>query len=179
MMSVNDDHNRRRIEIAATPYTVLTRDVGNGISGSSSDSSGNGGGGALGPVVTKALQDALGWKINSADSKGFMNALNQSFQLTKFEGAVQWKWTPRSYAVQNDLSGGVAGAQFSIYTMAKAILGQALPLLAGLRPLKPDSDTEYAAVLQQLAQNQLTELVAELATLGGPRWSGSTNIFKC
>jgi hypothetical protein len=169
-MSTNSAPNQSQRREIAEPYAILTRDVGGGISAPSPDGSSGARGGGLGPVVTKALQDVLGWKINSGDSKGFVSALNQCFVLTQFEGVVQAKWTPpRSFAVQNDLAGGISGAQASIYTMAKTILDQALPLVAGLRPLKPDADAEYTAVLQQLAQNQLTELVAELGMLGGPR----------
>jgi hypothetical protein len=169
MMSTNDDHNERRHhEIAAAPYAILTRDIG-GFSGPPSDGANGARGGALGSVATKALQDVLGWKVSTGDSKGFMNALNQAFELTMFEGAVQFKWTPRSYAVQTDLSGGISGAQASIYTMAKTILDQALPLLEGLRPLKPDSDAEYVAVIRELARSQITELVSELGMRGGPR----------
>jgi hypothetical protein len=164
MMGANDERNEKHHhEIATAPYAVLTRDIGGGISGTDRS------GGTLGDVATKALQDVLGWKINAGDSTGFAKALNQAFQLSMFEGVVQWKWTPRSYAVQTDLAGGIAGAQASIYTMAKTILDQTLPLLAGLRPLKPDSDVEYVTVMQQLAKNQMTELVAELGKVGGPR----------
>ena len=67
--------------------------------------------GALGPVVNKAIQDVLGWKIKSGDATGFVGALNQSFQLKTVEGAVVSTWIPRSYVVQSDLSGGITGAQ--------------------------------------------------------------------
>ena len=169
MSTSEDGHDRRHHEIAAAPYAVLTRDVSGGLSGPRPDGSGGARGGGLGPVVTKALQDVLGWKINAGDSKGFVNALNQSFELTQFEGTVQSKWTPRSSAVQTDLSGGISGAQASLYTMAKTILDQTLPLLESLHPLKPDADAEYVEVLRQLARSQLTELVTELGMLGGPR----------
>src|SRR5262249_32744589 len=150
-------------------YPILTRDVGSIGGVGAGVPSTSPAAGALGLVATKALQDALGWKINAGDSKGFVNALNQSFQLTEVEGHIESKWTPRSYAVQTDLSGGISGAQASIYTMAKTILDQALPLLAGLTALKPDADAEYIEVVRKLVQNQLTELVTEIGQLGGPR----------
>jgi hypothetical protein len=31
------------------------------------------------------------------------------------EGHIEAKWTPRSYAVQTDLPGGITGAQASLY----------------------------------------------------------------
>ena len=79
MSTTEDGNERRHHEIAAAPYAVLTRDVGGGFSGPRADSSGGARGGGLGPIVTKALQDVLGWKINALDYKGFANALNQSF----------------------------------------------------------------------------------------------------
>jgi hypothetical protein len=150
------------------PAVFLTRDVTGTLSGPGVDSStGPSQPGALGPVVTKALQDVLGWKI-SGDSKGFMNALNRSFDLKDFEGVVQATWIPRGIAVLDELSGGVAGAQASIYAMARTMLDQSLPLLDGLYPLRPDADAEYIAVARDLVANQLRRLVAELGSPGGP-----------
>jgi hypothetical protein len=150
------------------PAVFLTRDVTGTLSGPGVDSStGPSQPGALGPVVTKALQDVLGWKI-SGDSKGFMNALNRSFDLKDFEGVVQATWIPRGIAVLDELSGGVAGAQASIYAMARTMLDQSLPLLDGLYPLRPDADDEYIAVARDLVANQLRRLVAELGSPGGP-----------
>jgi hypothetical protein len=162
-------------------YPILTEEVGyppsplantggtgtrsNGSSGGSA----GGGRGGLGPTVTRALQDVLGWKIKSGDAAGFMGALNQSFTLKEVEGSVVSTWTPRSYAVQSDLSGGISGAQASIYTMAKTMLDQLLPLIDGLYPLDPASDAEDVAALKQLASSQLQNLTAEIGYLGGPR----------
>ena len=161
-------------------YPILTEEVGYppspiASSGTQTARSGNGGrgaggrGAALGPVVSRALQDVLGWKINGGDAKGFLGALNQSFQLTMVEGHVQSTWTPRSYAVTSDLAGGISGAQASLYTMAKSLLDKTLPIIDGLYPLDPAADLEYVAAIKQLANSQLTELVNELAFLGGPR----------
>jgi hypothetical protein len=156
-------------------YPILTEEVGyppSPIAGSGTQTarSGNTGrGAALGPVVTKALQDVLGWKVSGGDAKGFLGALNQSFQLTVVEGRVQSAWTPRSYAVASDLAGGISGAQASLYAMAKSLLDKALPIIDGLYPLDPAADLEYVAAIKQLANSQFTELVNELAFLGGPR----------
>jgi len=125
--------------------------------------------GALGPTVNRALQEVLGWKIKSDDAVGFVGALTQSFQLKVSEGAVVSTWTPRSYVVQTDLSGGVSGAQASIYTMAKTLTDQLLPLLDGLYPLDPGSDAETVTALKQLARNQVNNLTSEFGYLGGPR----------
>ncbi|HYB56847.1 MAG TPA: hypothetical protein VEK12_11785, partial [Alphaproteobacteria bacterium] len=156
-------------------YPILTEEVGYPPSPvanagtQTSRSTTTGRGAALGPIVAKALQDVLGWKINGDDPKGFVGALNQSFQLTTVEGHVESKWTPRSYAVASDLAGGISGAQASLYSLAKTLLDQALPIIDGLYALDPAADAEYVAALKQLANSQLTELVNELAYLGGPR----------
>jgi hypothetical protein len=156
-------------------YPILTEEVGyppsplanGGPQPSRAGAAGRGA--ALGPVVTKALQDVLGWKINDGDPKGFLGALNQSFKLKMVEGHVESTWTPRSYAVTSDLAGGISGAQASLYTMAKTLLNQALPIIDGLYALDPAADAEYVVALKQLANSQFTELVNELAFLGGPR----------
>ena len=137
--------------------------------GSPGNSFGGGGRGSLGPMVTRALQDVLGWKIKSNDAAGFMGALNQSFTLKEHEGALLATWTPRSYAVQSDLSGGISGAQASLYTMAKTMLDQLLPLVDGLYALDPAADTGDVVALKQLVVSQLTNLTTEMGYLGGPR----------
>jgi hypothetical protein len=156
-------------------YPILTEEVGYPPSplaapGPAGARPGSGPGGtSLGPAVTRALQDVLGWKIKPGDAIGFMGALNQSFQISFVEGHAESKWTPRSDAIQSDLSGGVTGAQASVYTMAVTLLGQMLPLIDGLRPLDPAADMEYVAALKDLAASQLTNLGQEIGYLGGPR----------
>jgi hypothetical protein len=157
-------------------YPILTEEVGyppsplaNTGGGAGRSGGGGGRGTSLGPIVNRALQDVLGWKINTGDAKGFLGALNQSFQLKTIAGAVVSTWTPRSYAVQTDLQGGVTGAQASIYTMGKTLLDQMLPLIDGLYPLAPASDAPDVAAIKQLAVSQLTNLVTEIGYLGGPR----------
>jgi hypothetical protein len=158
---------------------LLTRDISGVISSPGIDgSTGPAQNGALGPVVTKALQDVLGWKINSNDSKGFVNALTRSIELKDVEGHIEYKWIPRGIAVQDDLAGGIAGAQASLYAMAQSMLGQTLPLISGLRPLKPDADEEYITVARELVQKQLTELVSELGYPGGPRVMRVNQYFR-
>jgi hypothetical protein len=103
-------------------FPILTEELGYPPSpaagGGATTRGGGGKNGGLGPIVNKAIQDALGWKVKPGDATGFVGALNQSFQLKTVEGAVVSTWTPRSYVVQSDLSGGITGAQASIYTMA-------------------------------------------------------------
>lgn len=123
----------------------------------------------IGQIALKAVADVLGWKPKPGDVKGFVGALTQSFTLTDVEGHVQAAWTPRTYAVQTDLSGGITGAQASIYSRAKDALDQSLPLLDGLYSLDPEADAEDVAALKAVSRSQLNELVNELGQLGGPR----------
>jgi hypothetical protein len=159
-------------QLADFAYPIMTEEVGyppSPVAAPRAPSGPTPGGAPLGAVVARALQDVLGWKIKPDDPKGFINALNQSFQITMFEGHVESAWTPRSYAVQSDLSGGISGAQASIYTMARTALDQSLPLLDGLYALNPGADEEYVLAFKDMARNQMTELVNELGNLGGPK----------
>jgi hypothetical protein len=97
------------------PYPILTEELGYPPSpaagGGATARGGVGRNGALGPIVNKAIQDVLGWKIKPGDATGFVGALIQSFQLKTVEGAVVSTWNPRSYVVQSDLNGGISGAR--------------------------------------------------------------------
>jgi|HubBroStandDraft_4_1064222.scaffolds.fasta_scaffold08151_3 hypothetical protein len=158
----------------AVSYPVLTEEIGYrpspvGIpTGGGGGMAGGGGGGNIGQMALKAVTDVLGWKANSADPKGFVGALTQSFKLTEVEGHVQSSWTPRTYAVQTDLGGGITGAQASLYRRAKDALDQSLSLLDGLYPLDPEADPEYVKALREMARSQMTEIVREFGVVGLP-----------
>lgn len=156
----------------AVSFPVLTEEVGyapSPLATPSGTPSGGSAGAPLGQMVTKAVSDVLGWKIKPGDAKGFVGALSASFTCTEVEGHTECAWTPRTYAVQTDLSGGITGAQASIYFRAKEALDQSLPLLDGLYALDPEADAEDVAALKAVTKSQLTELVNELGLLGGPR----------
>jgi hypothetical protein len=129
-----------------------------------------GGTSSVGETVERALRDVLGWRPRNGDAKGFLAALGQAFTCEEVEGHTECRWTPRSYVVeiQADM-GAVTGAQASIYTRAKALLEQTLPLLDGLEPLIPDYDRENITAIRAIVRSQLTELVDELGVEGGPR----------
>jgi hypothetical protein len=170
----------------AVAYPIMTEQVG--LPPSSSFPSGNGGGGAggytgggrlqIGQTATHAIADVLGWKLNDNDPKGFVGALTQSFTLTEVEGHVESTWTPRTYAVLTDLSGGITGAQASMYTRAQDALQSSLPLLNGLYTLNPDTDAEMVTALKDIVSSQFTELVNELGNPGGPRISRVNQYFN-
>jgi hypothetical protein len=153
-------------------FPILTEELGyppSPSAGGATMRAGAGRNGGLGQTVNKAIQDVLGWKLKPGDPTGFIGALNQSFQLKTVEGAVVSTWTPRSYVVQSDLSGGITGAQASIYRMAKTLVDQTLPLIDGLYPLDPAANLEDVAAVKDLVTSQLTNLCAEIGYLGGPR----------
>lgn len=163
-------------------YPILTEEVGYPPSPVSVPA-GTGAGGSgttapLGQIANKAVSEVLGWKIKPGDTKGFIGALNQSFTLTEVEGHIESKWTPRTYAAQTDLSGGITGAQASIYARGKEALDQSLPLLDGLYTLDPEADAEDVKALKAVVKSQLTELVNELGFISGPRIARVNQYFS-
>jgi hypothetical protein len=87
-------------------------------------------------------------------------------------------WTPRSYTNQSDLGGGITGAQASLNARGRNVLNQCLPLLSGLQPLAPEADREYVDALCGIVRSQLTEIVDELGTEGGPRVARVDHLFS-
>jgi hypothetical protein len=170
----------------AVAYPVMTEQVGVPPSSSYTNGGGGGGGGTgssgggrllIGQTANQAIADVLGWKLNDNDPTGFIGALTQSFSLKDVEGHVEATWTPRTYAVQTDLSGGITGAQASMYTRAQDALQQSSPLIDGLYPLNPDSDSEMVTALKDIVTSQFAELVNELGYAGGPRISRVDQYF--
>lgn len=177
-----DVRNATRAAEDAVAYPLLTEEVGyapSPLAGTSgAPPSGGRGATSLGQTVTQAVSDVLGWKIKPDDPKGFVGALTASFTCSDFEGHTQCTWTPRTYAVQTDLAGGITGAQASIYSRAQDAVNQSLPLLDGLYPLDPEADPEDIAALKGVARSQLTELVNELGLAGGPRVDRVNQYFQ-
>src|SRR5581483_10804637 len=154
-----------------TTYPVLTQEVGYTPSPLATSGGGSGTGSIrdLGTTVNRAINDVLGWKTKTDDPKGFIGALNASFCCQEVEGHTECTWTPRTYAVATDLAGGITGAQASLYTRAKEALDLSLPILDGLYALDPTADTDEIDAVKKVARSQMTELVNELGSLGGPK----------
>jgi len=152
----------------AVTYPILTKEI-NGYGGAARNGESPGtSGGQLTRMAQGALRDLLGWRYRADDPKGFLAALNKAVELKQVEGHVEWTWNTRPFMVQADL-GEVTGAQASIYTRAKAALSETLPLLAGLKPLRPDPDEENSESMRSMVRFALSELVNELGRVGGPR----------
>ena len=132
---------------------------------------------AIAQSVEVSLRQVLGWKPRTDDPKGFVSALTQSFALNETAGHTVAQWQPRTYAVQTDLSGGITGAQASIYTRAKGAIDESLRLLDGLVPLRQNADPEDTAALKSIIRMQLQELVQELGVATGPRIARVDQMF--
>jgi hypothetical protein len=179
--------NARRTTQAAedsVAYPIMTESVGTPPASSYGSGSEYGGGGSaagslqLSQLATQTITNVLGWKPKDGDAKGFVGALTQSFSLQDVEGHTEATWTPRTYAVQTDLSGGITGAQASLYMRANGALQQSSPLLDGLYALNPDSDAEMVTALKDIVSSQFNELVNELGYAGGPRISRVNQYFQ-
>jgi hypothetical protein len=131
---------------------------------------------SLQQVVDGALTEVLGRK-RTDEPKAFLASLERSFTLEQFEGHTVFKWTPRTYAVQTELGGGLTGAQASICHRAKATLDDALPLLDGLYPLLPNFDQQEVDAACSIVRTEFIELVNEVGVEGGPRPQRVDDIF--
>lgn len=161
-------------------FAVLTQEMPSGGPQSSTRSVSQGlvsGTSALGMAADKAIREVLSWRTKADDSKGFIGALNQAFDLKQVEGHTEWSWTPRSYTVQTDM-GAVTGAQASIYTRAKVALDQCMPLLDGLYALYPYVEPEDLSTAQSVVRSQFTSLVNEFGVVGGPRVPRVDELFE-
>jgi len=155
----------------AISYPILTQEVGYPPAVTSRPgpgagyTSGGGAGQGLGQIASRAIGDALGWKPNSTDAKGFVGALTQSFSLREVEGHIESKWNQRTYTVQSDLAGVISGAQASLYARAKVAMDNCFPLLDGLYPLDPTADPEFVRALKEMAKSQIAEIVNQFGVV--------------
>jgi hypothetical protein len=160
-------------------YPVLTEEIGYPPSplARSSGMTSPGQAGSVGQIATKTISDILGWQVKN-DQKAFVGALTASFPITMDEGRTVARWVPRSYAIQTDLSGGITGAQASIYIRAKDALDQSSPLLEGLYPLFQEAKPEDVTAIRASVSSQFSDLVSELSQMGGPRVARVTQLFS-
>lgn len=156
-------------------YPILTREVGDGQYLSPAAPTAPGGA-SLGRSVEGTLREVLAWRPRPDDPRGFVAALNQAFTCDTVEGRSVCTWSPRSFSVQADM-GAVTGAQASIFSRARWALDQIVPLLEGLTPLRQDADAEDCDATRAIIRSELTELVQELGTVGGPRVQRVDGLF--
>lgn len=171
--------------IDSSTYPVLTEAVsfpyptGGGAGGGGYGGGAAARGAALGPMVEGAIREVLGWRPKPTDPKGFVAALNQSFDRLAVEGHTECKWNERSYAAQvtTDM-GAVTGAQASIFARAKVAIDQSIPLVQGLYPLSPNVLQEDIDSIRSLVVRELTTLGTELGIVGGPRVQRVDELFR-
>lgn len=129
-------------------------------------------------IVDHALRNVLGRKPRIQDPRSFVAALNNSFQAVEVEGQTRIEWARRGSAGLTDLGTSISGAQASLYTRAKVIRDNVLPLLDGLEPLLSNADEELVEATRAIVRNQLSELVNELGVEGGPRQARVDLLFR-
>jgi hypothetical protein len=170
--------NRQEREIAdIQSYPILTQDLSYAPVPGQATTGGAPGGAPLKQIAENAIRNVLGWRPKVSDPKAILAALNQSFSPREEEGHTIWLWTPRSYAVQADMS-AITGAQASLYQRAKTALDQSLPLLDGLYPLDVTADPQDIEATRAIVRSALTELVNELGQVGGPRPQRVDDYFR-
>jgi hypothetical protein len=158
-----------------TAYPVQT--MGAEITPAPASPSGAGGTINLQKMVDAAMRNILGRLPRSRDTRSFLAALNQSFEIVDIEGHTVTVWKARAYAGQTELGGGVSGAQASLHLRAKASYDHAIPLLDSLYPLKNDFDEEETHASRMIIHNLLVELVNEMGVEGGPRVARVDGLF--
>lgn len=152
----------------AVTYPILTKEIGGYARPSREGDGAGGGGGGLTRSAQAAIRDLLGWRYRSNDPKGFIAALSKAVDLKVVEGRVESSFKARPFMVQADL-GEVTGAQASLYERARVAVDHAVPLLDSLKPLRADCDEGSAESIRSMVRSALTELVAELGRVSGPR----------
>jgi len=160
----------------ATTYPILTHEIDPGFAAERVDITGRAGG-SLNQVAQLTIRRLLGWRHRDGDARGFTAALGKAFTLKEVEGHTEWEWKPQTFTVQADL-GEITGAQASIHNQATLILEQAVKLLDGLVPLKPDADPEDAEAIRSIMRGEFLALQEELGLKGGPRVERVDLIFR-
>jgi hypothetical protein len=158
-------------------YPILTSDMGPRMP-SGPVNSGPTGALPLQRTVDATIRTILGRTPRPRDPRSFLAALNQSFTIDQVEGRTEVSWTPRAFAGQTELGGGVTGAQASLYTRASEALDSFLPLLDGLYPLMPEYDPQLVDAARSIVRQELTQIVTELGVEGGPRVARVNTLFE-
>lgn len=136
-------------------------------------------GGSLQQIVDGAFSEVLGRNLKVGDSQMLRDSITQAFAEKEINGRMEYVWTPRAYAtVQTELGGMLTGAQASLYHRAKVALNEMLPLLNKLYPLDFSADPQNLEAARSIVRTEITELVNEMGTQGGPRAHRVATLFQ-
>jgi len=135
------------------------------------------GAGNLQQLVDATFREVLGRLPKPKDTRSFVLALGQSFELETVEGHTSFSWTPRAYGGETELAGAVTGAQASLYSRAKVSLANSLPALEGLYPLLPDADPQLVEAARSIVRTEMIQVTDELGREGGPRIARVDELF--
>ena len=136
-------------------------------------------GGSLQQMVDSAFSEVLGRNLKVGDAQMLRASITQAFAPQESNGRTDYVWTPRAYAtVQTELGGMLTGAQASLYHRAKAAFNEMLPLLNKLYPLDTNADGQNLEATRSIVRTEITELVNEMGTQGGPRAQRVESLFQ-
>lgn len=135
--------------------------------------------GSLQQIVDGALGDLLGRNLKPKDGQALRSSLTQSFTAKQENGHTEYVFTPRTFTTtQTDLGGTLTGAQASLYHRAKSALNEMLPLLNKLYPLDSSADPQNSEAARAIVRTEMTEVVEEMGTQGGPRAQRVATLFQ-
>jgi hypothetical protein len=136
-------------------------------------------GGSLQQILDGAFNEVLGRNLKVGDSQMLRASITQAFTEKETNGRMEYVWTPRAYAtVQSELGGMLTGAQASLYHRAKVALNEMLPMLNKLYPLDFSADPQNLEAARSIVRTEITELVNEMGTQGGPRTHRVESLFQ-
>lgn len=136
-------------------------------------------GGTLQQMVDSAFSEVLGRNLKVGDAQMLRASITQAFAPQESNGRTDYVWTPRAYAtVQTELGGMLTGAQASLYHRAKAAFNEMLPLLNKLYPLDANADQQNIEATRSIVRTEITELINEMGTQGGPRAQRVESLFQ-
>ena len=158
-------------------YPILTKEIGYPSAPGQGTAGGGAGTAPLKGLVENAIRDVLGWRPKTSDPKAFLASLSQSFKSDEARGVTTWTWTPRTYAVQADMT-AITGAGEPLPSRQGG--PRPVPPAAGrtlhARPvLRPSQDAEAT---RAIVRSALVGLVNELGTIGGPRVQRVDDYFR-
>jgi hypothetical protein len=113
-------------------------------------------------LVTEALRDILGKRVDVRDAKALQSSFDRVFSFEQVDGNRIVRWQAPNYSVETDLGADLTGAQASFYQYARQSADELKKRINLLKPLSlvPDEDRNDAARSSFLAE--LDDLIGAL-----------------